>query len=372
MQTVFGFLFVWVLLTPSYGQKPGFCWEAAMTYGRIIKHSPKIRFQIPDHTFGAGLHFQYQTYGKEEWEQHQGYPLMGMSLQYFNFGDAEVLGHAVSIYPNITLKIVDRPKWMVHFRVGSGLAWLNRTYHHLDNPGNNSIGSQLNNTTGFRLVLGVPMSSYWTAFIGGSFTHFSNGAIQMPNLGINVPALSASVRYSPHPIRSTDFIHWEESRKPPRRLGAQAYFSIAYKETNFPGGAKTPVYSGSAAGLYRISKVQNLLWGLEYEFHQNVFNFTRHTFAVHSREEARIAARRWMLFLATEWQFRNTGLLVQIGINVSGKSALVPYPVYNKLGLRYYFPRIRLLDTQLFAGIFLKSHMITADYMALGIGARIR
>ncbi|MBK7409599.1 MAG: acyloxyacyl hydrolase [Saprospirales bacterium] len=370
-----GALVFWLCLltlSPLYGQRPGFSWDFGTEHGRIFKHTPKIIFSIPGYTFGAGVNFQRQTYGKQEWEQHQGYPLMGVGLQYFNFGDPAVLGHALSIYPNLTIKLIDRPKWMIHFRVGSGLAWLNRHYDRLTNPTNNSIGSQLNNTTCFRLVAGVSLSPHWTAFAGGSFTHFSNGASQMPNLGINVPAISASLRYTPEPISKAGFLYWEETRKPPHRLGLQTYFAMAYKETSYPGAAKWPVYSGSAAGLYRISKVQNLLVGVEYEYHQSVFLFSRHTFAANTLQEARQDATRWMVFLATEWRFGNTGLLVQAGAYVSKNSALLPYPLYNKLGLRYYLPPVGRPATQFFVSIYLKSHIITADYISIGIGARIQ
>lgn len=356
---------------PVQGQRPGFNWDAGAEYGRIFKHSEKIAFSIPDHTYGVGVNFQYQTFGKKEWHQHHGYPLMGACIQYVNFGDPEVLGHAVALFPNITLKIADRPRWMVHFRLGSGLAWLNRPYDRLTNPDNNSIGSRLNNATSIRLVAGAPLSPRWAVFAGASFTHFSNGASQMPNLGINVPAISTGIRYTPEPLGKEQLTRWPETRRPPRRWGGQGYLAMAYKETSFPGAAKWPVYSGSAAGLFRVSKVQNLILGMEYEYHPSIFHFSRHTFSARSTQEARQDAARWMVFLANEWMFGNTGLLIQAGYYVSGQSYLVPFPLYNKLGLRYYFPPAGRPATQFFAGIYLKSHIITAEYISIGMGARI-
>lgn len=147
---------------------------------------------------------------------------------------------------------------------------------------------------------------------------------------------------------------------------------MAYKESGTPGAAKWPVYMGSAAGIYRISKVQNLLFGLEYEFHTSISNFSRHTFASRSASEARQDATRWMVFIGNEWMFGNTGLLIQAGYNASPKSLLVPFPVYNRLGLRYYFPPLGRPATQFFAGIYLKSHIITAEYISIGIGARVQ
>lgn len=194
----------------------------------------------------------------------------------------------------------------------------------------------------------------------------------MPNLGINVPALSASIQYRPNPVNEGGLKKWEASKRPPGRFGAQGYFSMAYKESGTPGAAKWPVYMGSAAGIYRISKVQNLLFGLEYEYHESIFLFSRHTFASHTAREARQDATRWMVFLGNEWLFGNTGLLVQAGYYVSGQSYLVPFPLYNRLGLRYYLPPVGRPATQFFASIYLKSHIITAEYISIGIGARVQ
>ncbi|MBK6901230.1 MAG: acyloxyacyl hydrolase [Saprospirales bacterium] len=353
-----------------FGQRPGFSWDFGTEQGRIFKHTKKIAFPIPDHSYGIGLNFQYQTFGKAAWHQHQGYPLMGFGLQYYNFGDREILGNAVSFFPNLTLKILDKPRWMVHFRVGSGIAWIDRTYDRLNNPQNNSIGSQMNNTTCFRLTAGFAISPRWAVFAGGSFTHFSNGAFQMPNLGINIPAVSASLRYTPQPVEKEEYVRWEESKRPPGRFGVQGYFSLAYKETSFPGAAKWPVYAGSLAGIYRISKVQNLLIGGEYEYYQSVFVFSRHTFSAASSEQARRQATRLGVFLANEWQFGNTGLLVQLGYYVNPNNNPTPFPVYNKLGLRYYLRPIVRSGVQFYGGVYLKSHIITADYISIGIGIR--
>lgn len=360
------------LAIPALAQRPGFAWDVGTEQGRIFKHSPKIAFAIPAHTYGVGIHFQYQTNGKREWHQHHRYPLLGFSMQYFNFGNEDALGQAISFYPNITLKILERSRWMAHFRMGSGVAWLSRPYDRLENPENTAIGSHLNNTTCFRLAVGWRLAPQWTIFAGGSFTHFSNGAAQMPNLGINVPAWSGSVRYMPQPVEKAAFARWDAGKRPSGRWGGQGYYAMAYKETSFPGGAKWPVYASSAAGLYRINKVQNLLFGVEYEYHKSIYLFSRHTFASASEEEARRHATRWMIFLANEWLYGNIGLLIQAGFYVSKDSALLPFPVYNRLGLRYYLPPVGRPATQFFFGIYLKSHLITADYISIGVGARIQ
>jgi hypothetical protein len=358
---------------PAYGQNSSISWDVGLEHGRIFKHSPKIAFPIPDRSYGIGLHMLFQTNGRKEWHQHHGYPMVGASLQYFDLGDPEVLGKAIAFYPNITLKLADRRRWMLHFRLGSGLSWVTRPYDRLTNPSNNSIGSRLNNATHFRLAAGFPLSERWAAFAGFSFTHFSNGAAQMPNLGINVPAVSASIRYTASPVKKAEQAFWDASRRPPRRLGGQAYLAMAYKESNPPGAAKWPVYKASVAGIYRISKVQNLLWGAEYEFQQSIYHFSLHTFTARSHREAREDASRWMLFLGNEWNFGNVGLLVQAGYYLSRRSSvLVPFPFYNKLGLRYYLPPTGRPATQFFASIYLKSHIITAEYISIGIGARVQ
>jgi hypothetical protein len=345
--------------------------ELSYHRGRILKHSPRLAYEIPDLTQGLYLNWQWQTFGQKEWQQHQRFPLIGLTAQYFFLGDPDVLGESFGLIPNLTLPLVRQPKWALQFQVGSGLAWLTQTFDLLENPKNNAIGSHLNNSTYFRGILSWRFHPNWTLTGGGSFTHFSNAASQMPNLGVNVPALSLGVRFSPQPLIPEDFVEWKESKKAARKWGLHAHFDLAYKETTVPGGPKMPVYIASVAGLYRLSKVNHLQIGIEYEYQRSLYFFGLHTFAFHNERDARQGATRWMIFVADEFLFGPVGILLQAGVYISPQSILVPWALYNKLALRYYLPPLGPSGPQIYLGGYMKSHKIAAEYFGMGVGVRL-
>jgi hypothetical protein len=281
-------------------------------------------------------------------------------------------------FPNLTLK--SRRQTEMDAAIPRGLrARLGRPrpYDRLDNPQNNGIGSRMNNATCVPLWLrALPISPRWARFRRGQFHPlFQRSLRRCPTWGSTSRPWSASIRYTPQPVEEDGLIRMGgRANGRPRRFGGAGVFFAGLQGNGHVFRARPSGRSiwAPLAGIYRVSKVQNLLIGLEYEYHKSIFLFSRHTFASQSAREARQDATRWMVFLGNEWLFGNTGLLVQAGYYVSGQSYLVPFPLYNRLGLRYYLPPVGRPATQFFASIYLKSHIITAEYISIGIGARVQ
>ena len=366
---VVGLLFL-ATATPVSAQVPvGWAPELSFHHGKILKHTPKIAYDIPERSLGLMLNWQLHTNGEKAWQRHHRFPALGLAAQYYWLGDREVVGNAWSFLPNISLKILGKERWKLDFTMGTGLAILDRHYDLISNSSNNAIGSSINDITFLCLQLEVQVQAHWRLVAGGSFTHFSNGASQLPNLGINVPALTIGATYQPNlfsPAMDTSF------RVPPaRRFGAHLSFDLAFKESSTPGGPKQPIYIGAVAGTFKLNEFNHLYLGLGYEYHRSVYNFALHTYAFDTRKEARQGATRWMVFLADEFLFGSLGVMLQAGYYVSPKSVLISKPIYSKLGIRYYLPAVGKPATQFYVGIYLKAHAFTAEYIGLGMGARL-
>ena len=364
-------LLAFLVAFESYGQEADTrLWDLSFHQGKIWKHTPKITYTIPASSWGAQLNIQNQTNGSKEWQVAQGFPLLGLSLAYYDLGDPEVLGKAIGVIPNFSLRLLDKPSLKSQFLIGTGLAWLTRAYHVVDNSINNAIGSNLNNVTFFRLSLGYLLNKHWELRAGASFIHFSNAATQLPNLGINLPTWTIGCRYAPKAppnLRKSDFSY---EKKPTRRIGVNVLYGMAFRERSVPGGPKQPVYLAVVAGEYRFSKYNHFHFGLEYEFHKEIVQFGLHNFTFRDAEEARKAATRWGLMIADELIFGQMSIYLQTGIYISKASFMKPRAIYNKLSLRYFFPPAFGSDFKLYAAIFLKSHAITAEYAALGLGVK--
>lgn len=362
------FCFISTLAT---GQSPAIYYNVQGHYGRIIRHTPKLLFDIPGSSWGLDVNVQFQGDGAKEWQVAQRFPKVGISTLYYDLGDPEILGRAYGIAPNLTLSLLDRNDWQLEFLLGTGLAFIDRWYHVNENPANNAIGSPVNNLTLFKLTLGRTFGQHWHVQVGGSLVHFSNGASQLPNLGLNIPALIVGLRYSPAPLYRGAVKDLTYEKTPAHRWGGNAHLGMAFKELSVPGGPKQPVYAAAIAVEYRLSKYNHLLFGVDYEYHKDVFQFTRHNFTFHTDAEARRGATRWGISLSDEIHFGRVALLLQAGWYVSRRHVLALRPMYNKLSLRYFLPGIGSRLHRPYASVTLKSHAITAEYIALGFGMKI-
>ncbi len=364
-----GFLFFATTLV-GQGLK-GWSVESSLLYGKIIKHTPKINFPVDHVSLGGELAFKWNTYGRKAWEEHQRYPTLGLNFLYYNIGERSTLGQAVAFFPNISIYLFRKEKLDFNFQVGTGLAYLTQHFDRLENTTNNAIGSNFNNITSLKFIVGYQLSPKWHLKGGFNFTHFSNGAAQLPNFGINIPAAQIGVKYFPSPVAKADYQHYDISKKAVKKWGMSMHLKLAYREHISIGGPKYPIYIASLGAFYHTTKVNRFLAGFEYEFNRSVYNFGLHVTEFTTKAEARLGASRILAFAAHEFLFGRWSIQLQAGTYLGSFSYLTNFIIYNKLHARYYFPAIGKPKTKFYVGICLKSHVADAEYIALGFGAAL-
>lgn len=349
----------------------GWSFDASYHGGKVIRHSPKIAYEIPDYSQGVIFNARLQTFGRKDWHEWRNFPEVGVALQLFDPGDRETLGYLVGLVPHLNLHLLESGRFSANFQLGSGLAWIDRYYNPISNPLNTAIGSGLNNITVFRLDLNWAFAEKYKLSLGGSFTHMSNAAAATPNLGINIPALSAGIVYTPQPLTEADYSSHGKPKKAEDRWGLTAEFALGFKENNVPGGPKYPIYQAFAGCRYSLSKVNDLQAGLGYEYHRSVYEFALQTFTYTDSAKARKGATRYLFYVADEFRYGRIGIYLFLGVYLN-KALAIPSPVPTRLGLRYYFPGMGKdpLRGQMYAGIYLKTHRGVAEYAAFGGGIR--
>ncbi len=359
-------LVLFPLLSHSQSLK-GITFEPNFHYGRIIKHTAKFSADVTSNTFGLELNVIKKTYGKQAWQAHQGYPSFGVALSYFNFGDKEIFGGAVGAMPNFTFKFLEKKRWHAHFRIGVGAAYLNRPYNVAHNPTNNAIGSYLNSMIGFRFGTGWYLNEKWTLQSSISYTHFSNGASTLPNLGLNVPALNLGVTYIPQPLQKEDFIPASTSRTRDPKIYFSLMQAFSLTETITPGGPKYPIHITALSAGRNLGYANRLWAGLEYEFNYAVYDFMNHIGQFETQQLRRRNATRLLIFVADEVTLGNASMWFQAGTYLT-RSFLQPGLIYTKLGVRYYFRMKDRKTPNLHLGVYMKSHQVVAEYVSLGLG----
>ncbi len=161
-----------------------------------------------DYYQSASLQYGIETDGRKLWQQLYGYPTWGFGFYGVNFFDSEELGTPSAIYTFINAPIIKRFKrWSINYEVGFGLTYDWKKFDQNTNAMQYAIGSSNTVFIDAGLNIDVMLGKRFNFTGGFTFTHFSNGATRVPNLGINLVAPRFGLKYmfKPRP----DFIKVE-------------------------------------------------------------------------------------------------------------------------------------------------------------------
>ena len=343
--------------------------EAAFYQGVLWRHTPKLTTQSGEVIAGLELGIRVQTTGRRDWQSWQRYPSLGVSAAVFQLGaGSHGEGYALSPWLNVP---VFRAGWLTtNFRIGSGLGWISNPYDWWDNPNQNAIGSHWNNITQFRLGAEARLNAHTKLLAGGSFTHFSNGGIALPNFGINILSGWIGATWSPQSLARSEYKTAQTSRKLlTRRWGALVQAGYTAVQIATFDGPKYPIRTGSAALLYRFNQLHRGSVGIDYEMNVSVRKWGLHSALFANEQAARQGATRLAWFVGEEFLFGDIGIQLVVGRYFGEKfNAYTAKKLYSKLAMRYYFPEVYQVHVRAFAGITLKAHAFTAEYMTLNAG----
>ena len=173
---------------PSFG--------ASVTYhhGFIAPHKPEVNEIIKGHTQIIEVAAYKNTNGTRQWEQYFNNPKVGVSAIYINTGNEESLGKAYGIMPMVELPL---NHWKVQWniRAGCGLGYIQKPFDRVDNYKNLAIGSNFNVLIFANSKWNIKWSDKIESSVGLSLTHFSNGSLKRPNLGINLLSINTGIAY---------------------------------------------------------------------------------------------------------------------------------------------------------------------------------
>jgi len=355
---------VLLLLFSLRGQSQQWLPELISSGGSIFKHSDKIDF--PTDVFCPAVELRLSrnpgSDGPAWKDQHPG-SYFGVTLSYRYLGD-ERLGHAIGLFPSVTTSLWRNKKKTLWFEAGGGLSFLTQPFELGTNEYNNAIGSNANNLTNFRLFMYFPGNGGREWMTGFSFSHYSNGALTLPNLGINVYALNLGLRWGQMSVADI---------KPPARLEKlkqwRAIVGGRFTQVEWvtAGGPKYPVYSYHFGTKYIPNERAHWLLGLEYEMNRAAYWWGLDNFVFANKEEAFRESYRLMVFAGREIVFDRWSILLQLNINLRDNPIGTPKPYAQILGVKHYFAPNGVINPYL--GVFMKAHGSVAEYFSLGVGA---
>ncbi|MFI5195691.1 MAG: acyloxyacyl hydrolase [Chitinophagales bacterium] len=346
---------------------PGFGVEANFLAGKVIKHSVKFTAPIPPLSTALDVNFVWQTYGKREWHQRCNFPQIGLGVTYTDYGNNQVFGNCVGIYPNLQIHIYRNEKLEWTFRFGDGVGYVTRKYQATApvDTINTAIGTHINDFAIFMMDLRFHIDRHWQLQFGANFTHISNSDYHQPNLGVNMWGTHIGVQYYPVTCKPKCIIR--ELPKLKHYWVADIREGISYKEARAKGNPILPTYITSVYAGRHWHGRNKLFIGADYAYHNDVYAFLKNYGVDYGHE----MSHSWdgAFFAGNEFMIGNLGIVTQVGVYYH-QTFLKFEPVYEKIGSNYYIiKKPNGPVKEVFLSAMLLTHGIVAEYSEFGIGA---
>ena len=330
--------------------------------GNILPHTDDLNHLITGHPEGVMVSLFKQTHGDKEWQKAYNYPDYGAYFIYEDYKNS-ILGqcYATGVFYNFYFL---KRKFM--FKIAQGIAMTTNPQDKVTNSKNNAFGSTIMANTDFVFAYKRENIIDRVGFQAGLiFTHFSNGRIKAPNSGLNTYNLNLGLNYNldKKVTREVDTVPVNLKFKEP----------IHYNFVLRSGVNESPVigsgqHSFFHVGFYadkRLNRKSAIQLGTEIFFSNYYKDFIKYQSVAYPEQnlDPNTDYKRVGVFVGHELFINRISLEVQIGYYV-----YQPYkfdiPVYDRLGMKYYFGK------KVFTGLSIKTHMFLAEAMEFVLGVR--
>ena len=163
--------------------------SSAISFGKSLVDEDTKNLAGSDNFLSIDFRVGYQTVGNNIYNQLWRYPKWGVGYYGVSLYNDTLFG-----VPNALFAYIDIPfnkwdpnrKWNFSYSIAGGLSFNFRPNNPQINPLNTLIGSYNNVYIDFGLWANYKINKSMDAKLGLSFVHFSNGASNLPNMGMNL------------------------------------------------------------------------------------------------------------------------------------------------------------------------------------------
>ncbi len=337
---------------------PGLMLTTDVHRGFIVAHRPMIVPLQQNHTTAFEIGMVVKPDGSKLWHRIYGFPDIGLSLTVWNLGNPDQLGTAVSLIPYLDFPIIKGKKSAFDLKCGWGIGYVEKTFDAEENYKNVAIGSHLN----CALIVSPRFKTHITKKLsldfGISFSHFSNGSVATPNLGLNLCALQGGLSYR--------FGKNKEKINEPlplfKKMKSVAFFGALSMKQVYPADGKNYLAcSVSGEKMWLISRKSAFGFGVDVFYDASVSQKLeeRNMKQNSSLESMKLGIHGGYELVISDFSFVvNMGGYLYSRLSNDGT-------FYQRVGMRYRF------NKHLFALMQLKAHWGKADFIEWGVGFRI-
>ncbi|MEI6059533.1 MAG: acyloxyacyl hydrolase [Bacteroidota bacterium] len=328
-------------------------------------------------TFEAySLKLAIQTNGEKQWEQLYRYPQYGLGVYAADFHRPHEIGFPVAVYGFLNAPLKRWNKLTFNYEIGFGATFNWKAFSPLTNKYNVAIGAGESFLIDAGLNLQYLLVERIELMAGFSFTHFSNGALQKPNFGINTLAPKLGLRYN-----FFDFPGFSKQVIPPYNKDYEWIISVF-------GGLKNVIFDTlNVSIIEKYEGVDFPVFGVSTTFNRQL-NYkskigigTTITYngavnaqaAVDANEEVAKAGKFGNKILVSiypsyELVINKVSIVLQPAIYIYRRKLDNQSPVFHqRIGLKY------MITDHIFAGITLVDYKFhVSDFIEWNVGYRIK
>jgi hypothetical protein len=325
-------------------------------YGFFITDAPKAMYLRDSYSSFMEVGIAFQADGSKSWHSEANFPSSGISFLYGNTGSKAFIGNVAAIYPYTRIPLLTRARFSSLFKTGAGLAWIEKPYDIQTNHKNTLIGSHWNAIIQLGLINEWRLTPQLFINAGLSFTHFSNGTSTLPNLGLNIPALTLGTRYAfQQEVRVQS---GEEKTVFDKTLQKRVYTSFGMKQRPWIASKRHVIPNVQAEIVKPVT--QTISWGgglmLSYDpaLQREIPDAIKDLF---DESDTKIQAG---LFAMYEYRSGRISFPLQAGVYLLNKYAVSS--LFQNIGANYQINKHWAIRGQL------KTHLGKADYIHIGGG----
>jgi len=339
--------------------------RATPQYGLVLPHHEDMIYFVNDFSYGLDINFGKTKYN-QEWYQYLNYPEVGFGLFYNTFGNSEIYGEGIAAYSYIQSNLLRAKKFSVKSKVAAGLGYVTKPFNIDSNPYNHVFGSHLNVFLNFGINATYRISPRWAASLNMGMNHMSNGALKMPNHGVNTLTCGLGIEYL-----FSDFdepLTTGRVRAPRSNARDLVFFASIGRSQRSPYKPEFyPAVTLNINHLWWISR--KTAWGIgvdgiyygaapfEYLIIEEQWATDQYDFSAADKTYGGV-------FGSYNFRFNRTQLFAHVGVYVLYKTKPNQL-IYPRMGVR------QELFKNIYANVSIKASFFKAEFIEFGLGYRL-
>jgi hypothetical protein len=287
-----------------------------------------------------------------DWQKLYRFPPHGISMVWSPLSSPDYIGQGFAVMPFVNFYLIKKKKFSTSFFAGTGLGYISKPFDIRENYKNQAIGSRFNAAMMGQLEMRYRISDQISLSCGSSLTHFSNGKVKTPNLGINNVGFFVGysqyfpVKENTREAKEVDFYKntdkWEKN-----------IFVAAAVKQNYPVGGKSYLYTDYSFNVKRVfSQKGKFGAGIDifYDFSDKAH------FEMIGYDEPAIQYTKPAIYGLYDFRLGRTSIFLHVGTYLYAyrKNQDVGM-IYDRVGIQVY------LSENISALVALKTHYAKAD-----------